>query len=226
MIALSDSHGCHWALDVPLGHILVHAGDMTHHGTLAELRDFAGFLAALPHRHKVVIAGNHDLCLQHTPAAARKILADFIYLQDANAVVDGIKFYGSPWQPPYLDMAFNLPRGKALRQKWRCIPDDTEVLVTHCPPAGCLDQTAAGDSAGCADLQKRIAAVHPALHCFGHIHEGAGHRVIDGTIFVNASICDQRYQPINKPVVLTRDNHRWRLRTQTSDLRKDGGTDA
>jgi hypothetical protein len=35
------------------------------------------------------------------------------------------------------------------------------------------------------------------VHAFGHIHEGAGTDVRDGVTYVNASICDERYRPVN-----------------------------
>lgn len=39
-------------------------------------------------------------------------------------------------QPWYYGWGFNLPRGQALLDKWNQIPDNTDILVTHCPPLG------------------------------------------------------------------------------------------
>ncbi len=209
LVILSDTHGSHQMLTVPSGDIVIHAGDMTHLGSLEELHQFAAFLRGLPHRHKLVIAGNHDWCFQQRPCAARAILHDITYLQDEAAVIGGIRFYGSPWQPQFEDWAFNLPRGEALRRKWCLIPDDTQVLVTHCPPLGYLDEVREGARVGCADLRDRVHYILPPVHCFGHIHEGAGILRHDRTLFVNASICDADYQPRNNPVVLRQRGHDW-----------------
>ena len=39
----------------------MHAGDFTRCGHLQEVRDFNNWLGTLPHKHKIVIAGNHEL---------------------------------------------------------------------------------------------------------------------------------------------------------------------
>ncbi|MDX1489621.1 MAG: hypothetical protein R3268_15545, partial [Acidiferrobacterales bacterium] len=60
---------------------------------------------------------------------------------------------------------------------------------------------------GCLELLQRVREVKPKVHFFGHIHEGYGVSRSDGaglgeTLFVNASICDGDYKPINKPQVV------------------------
>lgn len=133
---------------------------------------------------------------------ARARVTNATYVEDAAIEVAGIRLYGSPWQPWFLDWAFNLPRGAALRDKWANIPSDTDLLVTHGPPHGILDRTLRDADVGCEELRKALPRVRPALHVFGHIHEGYGMRDVDGTRFVNASICDVRMVPLNAPVVL------------------------
>ncbi len=187
IVCVSDTHGYHTETAIPPGDILVHAGDLTRHGELADVEEFDRWLAGLPHPYKVVVAGNHDWCFQTRPAEARARLRHAVYLQDEAAVVEGVRFYGSPWQPWFLDWAFNLPRGPDLAAKWALIPDGTEVLVTHGPPFGVLDQTRRGDRVGCVDLLARVRQVRPGLHVFGHIHEAAGVVRDGGTLFVNAA---------------------------------------
>ena len=185
---LSDTHGRHAERTVPDGDVFVHAGDFSPWvGTLEETAEFNDFLGMLPHSHKVVIAGNHDGCFEHSNAEARMVLTNATYLQDEQVEIDGVKFYGSPWQPEFLDLAFNLPRGGALRDKWDLIPQDIDVLVTHGPPAGIGDRTFNGLRVGCKELFDRVREVKPKLHVFGHIHESRGTYEADGTIFVNAS---------------------------------------
>jgi predicted phosphohydrolase len=187
LVCVGDTHGYHGETAVPDGDILVHAGDLTRYGDLADVEEFDRWLGSLPHPHKLVIAGNHDWCFQTHPAEARRRLTNAVYLQDGAAGVAGLKFYGSPWQPWFLDWAFNLPRGPDLAAKWGLIPDDTDVLVTHGPPFGVLDRTRRGERVGCADLLARVRTMRPRLHVFGHIHEAAGVARDGDTLFVNAA---------------------------------------
>lgn len=202
IVAISDTHNMHDMVMVPDGDILIHAGDFTNQGTPEEIERFNAFLAELPHRYKVVIAGNHDFAFERTPEEARAMLTSCIYLQDEAVTIEGLKIYGSPWQPEFMDWAFNLPRGEPLREKWALIPEDTQVLVTHGPPAGHGDVLCSGLAVGCQDLREAVERVRPQLHIFGHIHEGHGITQNEYTSFINASSCDESYEPFNPPVVI------------------------
>ena len=187
---------------VPDGDLLVHAGDVSRAGELPEIEAFTAWFAAQPHRHKILIAGNHDFLFEREPERARRLVRGATYLLDEAVVIEGIRIWGSPWQPWFFDWAFNLQRGEEIREKWDRIPGDTDLLVTHGPPAGHGDVTAHGDAAGCADLLEAVRRVRPRLHVYGHIHEGYGITEADGTTFVNASNCDLGYEPVNPPIVL------------------------
>jgi Icc-related predicted phosphoesterase len=195
IVCVSDTHGWHRDLAVPDGDLLVYAGDITRKGELDTVADFDRWLGSLPHRHKVVVCGNHDFCFQEEPHAARAILTNAVYLEDSGVTLGGLTVYGSPWQPWFGGWAFNLPRGPELAAVWAKIPDQTDILVTHGPPAGVLDRTHRGECVGCADLLDRVLTVRPRLHVFGHIHEAAGRLDLDGTTFVNASVNADRSVP-------------------------------
>lgn len=202
IVAISDTHTLHDRLKVPEGDVLVHGGDLTSSGDLGDVSSFDAFLRRLPHRHKVVICGNHDFCFERQPEAARRRLTGCVYLQDEAVEIEGVRFYGSPWQPWFYDWAFNLERGEALREKWAMIPAGTDVLITHGPPLGEGDRTFRGERVGCQDLLHAIERVRPKIHIFGHIHEGAGVTRGENTVFANASSCDLDYEPVNPPIVL------------------------
>jgi Icc-related predicted phosphoesterase len=187
IVCVSDTHSFHDRLTVPGGDLLLHAGDLTRHGHLDEVADFDRWLGRLPHRHKVVVCGNHDFCFQEQATRARGRITNAVYLEDEAVTVEGVKIYGSPWQPFFGGWAFNLRRGPDLAAKWAMIPDDTQILLTHGPPEGVLDRNRSGDPCGCRDLLERVLAVRPRLHVFGHIHEAAGRVDLDGITFVNAS---------------------------------------
>src|SRR5262249_20747600 len=123
IVAVADTHTFHDDLrSVPDGDVFVHAGDLCPGGRLDELAGAVAWLRPLPHRHKLIVAGNHDWCFVRQPDEARQILGDdVLYLQDTGVSIDGIRFWGSPWQPTFHDWAFNLPRGEALAAKWALI---------------------------------------------------------------------------------------------------------
>jgi Icc-related predicted phosphoesterase len=189
IVAVADTHLYTSDFAVPAGDVLVHAGDMCRAGTLEELAEAAKWLRSLPHRHKVIVAGNHDCVLEDQADVARELLAGFTYLEDSEVTIKGVRFYGSPWQPAYNDWAFNLPRGEPLAAKWRRIPTGIDVLVTHGPPEGIGDLGDMGmpGRGGCADLRQRVAEAPPRLHLFGHIHQDGGIWRDDTTTYANVT---------------------------------------
>jgi predicted phosphohydrolase len=200
IVCLSDTHNRQ--VKVPEGDVLVHAGDFSMMGRHGEIAEFNRWLGSLPHKHKIVVAGNHDWMFERDPRQARALLTHAVYLQDSEAAVEGLRIWGSPWQPEFCDWAFNLPRGPRLAEKWKLIPTGVDILVTHGPPLGIGDRTVSGESVGCEDLMLALTRVRPRLHVFGHIHEGYGVLRRDGTIYVNAAVCDERYRPTQPPVVI------------------------
>jgi len=138
---ISDTHNKHNHLTsnaynniLGSGDVLVHAGDCTSMGKSHEITNFLNWLGMTDFKHKIFIAGNHDFGFEtHTDIAEEFKERGIIYLFDTEVVIDGVKFYGSPWQPEFYDWAFNLPRGEKLAEKWAKIPGNTDILITHGP---------------------------------------------------------------------------------------------
>lgn len=210
IICLSDTHNCNEQIEVPDGDILIHSGDATVRGTEMEVENFLIWYSSLPHKHKIFIAGNHDWLYETNNRFARLITANYgiNYLQDLSIEIEGLKIYGSPWQPRFFDWAFNLMRGAELAEKWKLVPADTDILVTHGPPNGILDEVDRGiwiENTGCEELIKKVedlAKNKLKFHIFGHIHCGYGESEKFGVNFINASICDESYLPNNLPIVI------------------------
>lgn len=204
---ISDTHGRHYKMtnDITGGDIIIHAGDVSNRGLISEIKDFMDWFGQLPYKHKIFIAGNHDFGfedIRHSNEPGIEIPEGITYLEDDSVTIDGIKIYGSPWQPWFHDWAFNAHRGEAIAEKWKMIPDDVDILITHGPPHGILDKTERLMTVGCENLYKRVFEVKPKIHVFGHIHEGYGMREIDDVIFINASALDAHYLYSNKPIDL------------------------
>ncbi|KAG7394613.1 hypothetical protein PHYBOEH_004971 [Phytophthora boehmeriae] len=223
VVCISDTHAKHRNVkNVPDGDVLLHCGDFTQRGTHDEIRDFNDWLGSLPHRHKIVIAGNHDLCMDaaeydlhwdkdfrhkeyNDPSASRALLSNCTYLENRSVVIDGVKIYGSPMTPPIpgRTCAFNVARGFADQQHWAKIPADVDVLVTHGPPHGILDKTVSGLHVGSeALLKETMSRIRPKYHLFGHIHEAYGATRVGETVFVNAATSTLLAKPRHAPVVL------------------------
>ncbi|RUS34933.1 hypothetical protein BC938DRAFT_477670 [Jimgerdemannia flammicorona] len=231
-VCMSDTHNhIRYNFEIPDGDVFIHAGDLTRTGTLSDCQRTLTWLKDLPHRTKLVIAGNHDLTFDtahyektwdqwHRNKEDHERIKTLyrqaneygvVYLEDEEYTLPaedgGWRCWGSPWQPEFCDWGFNLPRGPELAAKWAQIPAHTDILITHGPPWSHLARTMNDTDVGCEDLLHRVRQVRPRAHVFGHIHEGYGYEFgtaadgTEGTLFVNASTCTLTYKPLNPPVV-------------------------
>jgi len=217
---ISDTHASHKTehFSIPKCDVLIHGGDITHRGEEHILTSFLDWFKEQDAEHKVFIAGNHDFCFQRRPMDMAALLEEheysykgsspdkLIYLEDSSVVIDGVKIYGSPWQPWFYNWAFNL-RGNDLKHKWAEIEEGTDILVTHGPPYGFGDECDDGRKVGCKHLLDRIGVIKPKYHLFGHIHEGYGiHTSPDyETVFCNGAIAGGAgygwVWPANQPII-------------------------
>jgi Icc-related predicted phosphoesterase len=199
LVVISDTHGLHNQIQrLPDGDVLVHAGDFMNAGfDSKEILSFNEWLGEWNFQHRVVCAGNHDRYFQAAPKIARSLLTNATYLENAGIVIDGVSFWGSPYTPEFLNWAFMYPRGSAARRYWDQIPYGVDVLITHGPPYGILDQALPGDAhLGCEELRKAVEEKKPRVHLFGHIHGGAGLLENGVTRFVNAAYLNEGYRPL------------------------------
>jgi predicted phosphohydrolase len=221
IVCISDTHSLHNRMyyELPKGDLLIHSGDCTNVGKESDVSDFIKWFKNIEgFKYKIFIAGNHDFAFENEPSwlnnyinPEKLIESNVTYLEDesieiiSNEFSRPIKIYGSPWQPEFFNWAFNLPRnGDVLKSKWDEIPNDTDILITHGPPHGIRDfvvERSGTIQVGCELLRERVNVLKPLLHVFGHIHGAYGAAYIGETSFANASICTERYEPINKPLV-------------------------
>ena len=191
ILHISDTHGFHPQLtNLPDADVIVHSGDFTFSGSEEEVFDFVNWFCDLPYRHKVFVAGNHDDCL-YGCKDFEGLDDNCHYLDGSFVVIDGVKFFGIPmFVQDYVS--------DGLGTMIESIPDDTEVLVTHCPPLGILDDTDE-NYFGDARLLEKIKEIKPKLHLFGHIHDKNGVVERGGTTYSNACFVDEHYKAINQP---------------------------
>ncbi|KIM57089.1 hypothetical protein SCLCIDRAFT_131263 [Scleroderma citrinum Foug A] len=199
-VCISDTHSS--IFRVPPGDVLIHAGDLSSFGSLSQLTRTTDWLKSLEHPVKIIIAGNHDHCLdekmsleyygpqpglvQHARAMVRGLASRGLYylehepLHFTSPSGKVWKIYGSPAAPMYVEGSFQYTSPTEAQAIYEKIPDNTEILMTHTPPYRTLDRTKRGKDAGCHILSSRLKQLKQCrLHIFGHIHESAGSQVGD-----------------------------------------------
>ena len=202
------------------GDILCFTGDIMSSGyNEGELIHFLKWLSKQPFKYKIFIAGNHDRLLEDKSLIANEIISPYndkgvIYLKNSSVEIEGLTFYGTPHQPYFGGWAFNVPDYEKLINIYQQIPDNVDVLLTHCPPYGILDQShrpnyhnpSGENHLGSMELKEVLAGkkqfkTQPRVVAFGHIHGDGGKMIeIGDTLYINGSLCDESYEPINNIV--------------------------
>ena len=215
-LLLSDTHGHHRQAvfqTTKKYDLLIHAGDFTNYGATDEVHDFLQWLDLLTQFKDIIyIAGNHDIGYTSAPCVRLSNGTSLHYLHNSSVCINGVNFYGSPYTPRFFDWDFMYDPSDA-DDIWSTIPTNTDVLISHGPPHGIMDQCpdhlGKQTHAGCPSLLaavKRLPALK--LHVFGHIHEGHGMVTQpDGRVSVNAaSICESvRHPPIEFDININRE---------------------
>lgn len=183
--------------------MVLHAGDISYKGEKTEVLDFLQWFAKLPFKHKIFIAGNHDFYFEKEKKATIEAIIPHgvTYLYNSQIVIEGVKIWGSPVTPWFFDWAFNCKRGAPIKKYWAKIPSDADVILTHGPVYGILDTILNNRNAGCMDLLQIVETIKPKVHVCGHIHEGYGSVKRNGINYINASLLNESYELVNKPVV-------------------------
>lgn len=221
IVCISDTHTYHKRVTVPEGDILVHAGDFCGRGDPLEVGHFLDWMESLPHETKIVVPGNHDICVADDPQVRIQFEYSGIHLLiDESVTVAGLKFYGVPWTPDFFPDTWSFQHcqaGCTPEEIWAKVPEDTDILVSHGPPYGCGDQITPifSQHLGSKPMRDRIEELKGSLRYVvcGHIHGSYGRQCTDstdpnGVEVINASINTEHYMPTNAPIVLKVDDGR------------------
>lgn len=227
ILATSDLHGNLSDLNFDNIDVVVIAGDF------AELKGggkwhwndqkkwiqkkFIPMIESHPNTQFVITPGNHDLCMDISKTSLHPDINFNIQwpinahiLIDREVVINGIKFYGSPWVPIIsYRWAFEAETDK-LSERFSKIPEDVDVLITHTPPhidnETCIDrsiQWGATEAFGSWALADEIAEKQPKYVFCGHIHTGThgGVKFLNSMIY-NVSRLDERYEIAYEPTII------------------------
>lgn len=185
---------------LPHGHILVHSGNFTDHGTDEEFAQFNGWLESVSDRYhyRVVVLGNRDVKVYGNDWDSMKKLlpAATHVLSHSEATILGIRFYGAPWHWGH-KKNYMLRQGAPTTTTGRFddIPAGINVLVTHGPAMDRLDITNCSETKehwGSAELLDALRRVKPGVHLHGHVKDARGFISAFGNLplTVNSSMCD------------------------------------
>jgi len=225
--AMSDMHGRLEGLDPRGCGVCVVAGDFSRQTgfgrwAMKEQREwihdeFFAWTGRFPETAFVVVAGNHDLCLD--PVMTSRYAGEnwriewpsnVKYLCDSGVEAHGLRFYGTPWVPVInCRWAFEGESGK-LKKRFSAIPENVDVLVTHAPPRLpgyqgdiSLEFGADSDRFGSVELAEALFEKKPRYAFCGHIHSGSHDPFVFGdTVVRNVSRVDESYEVAYEPAVV------------------------
>ena len=201
IIATSDLHGAR--PDIGECDILILAGDVVGHPTNAGYNRFFEWLADIPARDIVLIAGNHDNMLLYDHPDSSK----YHTLFNETVVINGISIFGSPYSKPFNNWNF-MPNDDVRFDAYMMMPDNLDILVTHGPQHMILDRSNYGEILGDRVLGDVIRARRPYMHVFGHIHEGYGYSRASNIHSFNVAYTGDYFDMTNKPVEIVLDNNK------------------
>lgn len=212
IVGISDVHDKWREVKIPQCDILISAGDYSFHGSPMAVNHYHQWLNNQPAKHIISVQGNHETWVEKNfedaKAIALRACPRVHFMEEGLVVIDGVNIWCSAITPWFHDWAYNRVRGEEIQKHWNQIPDNTNILVTHGPPAGILDIVPRADGTpkervGCHDLLARIKELKDLdLHFFGHIHESHGQHHEDGVSFYNVAVCDGYYMPSNGVTVV------------------------
>lgn len=203
LVIISDTHSQLSQVKVPDGDILIHCGDWTYLGEQQEIIKFGRDIRKLPHKHKILIPGNHDLTFDPRHPKFHADRLKWLKPDDRTQVVinstvevEGLKIFCTSLIPKIGEWAFGYPEmcKKALYDTI----EKVDIVISHGPPLGIMDEA----NYGCPVLLDLVERVKPRFHFFGHCHAGYGKVSTYDTLFINASVCDRAYKPTQKPTVI------------------------
>ena len=178
--------------------------------------EFKPWVESLPVEQVYFIAGNHDFWFERNDLTAHQIFSshdkvrylkneyvDYISTQDAKVY----RIFGTPYCHQFGNWAF-MRDEEILVEKFKVIPDNVDILISHDAPYGVSDICFQGFSSdkghiGCSELRDAIIEHKPKYNFHGHLHSSNHEEEILGeTKVFNTSILDESYNLMYKPLII------------------------
>ena len=180
------------------------------------IEEFKPWAASLPVEQVFFIAGNHDFWFERNDLTAHQIFpshdkvrylkneyVDYISYQDSKIYY----IFGTPYCHIFGNWAF-MRDEETLVKKFKDIPDNIDILISHDAPYGVSDICFQGFSSdkghiGCPELRDAIIEHKPKYNFHGHLHtSNHGEEILNETKVYNTSILDERYNLVYKPLII------------------------
>lgn len=214
IVATSDTHFPFSNNLIPDGDILIHAGDLMYYGDPGEWNSRLESFAALPHKTKLYVPGNHDYYPFHYRGIARSTLrreGGRTLLDDGTDGVrkltkdSGLHILAIPYVTGLNGWAYNVEEEWLegwLRRVDMSATVYPDIVVSHSPPFRIRDAVGKNNY-GSTALNKWFysLAKKPKLWICGHIHESYGIEEIEGCTFANVAMCNEQYEQANPAMV-------------------------
>lgn len=196
------------------GDLLIVTGDLTARHTPKEWIDFSIWLNNKKYQKIVFIAGNHDTMIEEWDKEQNETgykgpVSDpndrIEYLCNSGTEFEGLKIWGTPHSLYFNGVnekctAF-MGRESQLKESYDLIPEGVDILISHSPPHGILDQNTWEENCGSIELRNAMMRVKPKYLICSHIHEQGGKEIdLVMTKVINCSHVDENYRPIHKPM--------------------------
>lgn len=207
IIAISDTHNRYRELVVPECDILISTGDYSFTGTIKDTYEFHEWLDKQPARYVISIMGNHELGVEKDFNLHKKIALEKCpvvhFIEEGLVEIEGLKIWCSAYTPFFCDWAYNVVGDVELKRHWDRIPEGIDILATHGPPHGMLDEVFTPPSyqehVGCRELWEAVLRIKPKAHIFGHTHYNYGQKEFNGIKFYNVANCGENYKIQRQP---------------------------
>lgn len=208
LVATSDTHGMHRKLNVPKGDIFIHAGDFCRFSKEEEVAEFQEWMASLPHKHKILVPGNHDTPMDKRTREGWEYKGfekrGIHVLTKDTLKIEGRVFAGYSYTPseyPCWGFANRNMEDARKRIPWF---NNVDVFISHGPAFGTLDtmivrsgcMKGARAQVGCPMLKEALRSIQPKIHIHGHIHESRGKKTFENVDVYNVACLDETYKKI------------------------------
>ncbi|WP_309007788.1 metallophosphoesterase [Pelagicoccus sp. SDUM812005] len=158
------------------GDILIHCGDFYSKGEQdPDLEKLNEWFANQQFRHKFFIPGENDDPVLLDQANRSGKLKEATLLNGKLVEVEGFKIFGASFFSWQDNRRFGLQTLDDVEALANSIPEDLDILATHVPPFGVLDESTPDDNLGCLTLRCRVQETRPYVHAFGHDTGAAGY---------------------------------------------------
>jgi Icc-related predicted phosphoesterase len=216
IVATSDTHFPFDNSLIPDGDVFIHCGDLMYSGYPDEWYARVESLKALPHKHKLLVPGNHDFHIQNYEGIARAELrragVKLLGMTTLLTEIGGIKFAAVPYVTGLNGWAFNKEEDELTTylERLRINEVSPHIMMAHAPIYSVRDCV---NPEQMSNIQNHVGSwamnywhskmMPPPLHWFhGHIHQSYGSEEHGGTMFHNVAMCDRDYEQVNPAIVV------------------------